>query len=213
MGSCDGSVGVIGVVGWLARRSRVGFWLVEGQLPGAENGVRNVRVFGALLGMERTVIEGVEFDEPGELLVVRVRPARAARGRCGVCRRRCQGYDAGDGARRWRALDAGTVRVFVQAQAPRVRCAEHGVVVAHVPWARHGAGHTRQFDQQVAWLATQCSKTGCSPDSRHPPSLLPLRQEGARRGALSGTNHLAVKREAAVKLRRRYRPLRGCARS
>ena len=150
---------MIGVVGWLARRSRVGFWLVEGQLPGAENGVRNVRVFGALLGMERTVIEGVEFDEPGELLVVRVRPARAARGRCGVCRRRCQGYDAGDGTRRWRALDAGTVRVFVQARAPRVRCAEHGVVVAHVPWARHGAGHTRQFDQQVAWLATQCSKT------------------------------------------------------
>src|SRR6478735_7315050 len=24
--------------------------------------------------------------------------------------------------------------------------------------ARHGAGHTRAFDQQVAWLATQCSK-------------------------------------------------------
>ncbi len=121
--------------------------------------MRNARVFGALLGAEQTVIEGVEFDESDELLVVRVRPARAARGRCGVCRRRCAGYDAGDGLRRWRALDAGTVRVMVQARAPRVRCAEHGVVVAHVPWARHGAGHTRQFDQQVAWLATQCSKT------------------------------------------------------
>jgi transposase len=33
------------------------------------------------------------------------------------------------------------------------------VVVAGVPWARHGAGHTREFDEQVAWLATQCSKT------------------------------------------------------
>ena len=44
-------------------------------------------------------------------------------------------------------------------QAPRVRCAEHGVVVAHVPWARHGAGHTLAFDQAVAWLVTQCSKT------------------------------------------------------
>jgi transposase len=31
--------------------------------------------------------------------------------------------------------------------------------VAAVPWARHGAGHTRGFDEQVAWLATQCSKT------------------------------------------------------
>jgi transposase len=31
--------------------------------------------------------------------------------------------------------------------------------VAAVPWARHAAGHTLAFDEQVAWLATQCSKT------------------------------------------------------
>ncbi|MBD4430247.1 ISL3 family transposase, partial [Xanthomonas citri pv. citri] len=30
---------------------------------------------------------------------------------------------------------------------------------AAVPWARHGAGHTVVFDEQVAWLATQCSKS------------------------------------------------------
>jgi transposase len=40
-----------------------------------------------------------------------------------------------------------------------VRCPQHGVVVAHVPWARHGAGHTYAFDDQVAWLAVQCSKS------------------------------------------------------
>ena len=33
------------------------------------------------------------------------------------------------------------------------------MVVASVPWARHGAGHTCAFDETVAWLATQCSKT------------------------------------------------------
>jgi transposase len=33
------------------------------------------------------------------------------------------------------------------------------VVVAQVPWARHGAGHTRVFDDQVAWLAVACSKS------------------------------------------------------
>jgi transposase len=31
--------------------------------------------------------------------------------------------------------------------------------VVAVPWARHAAGHTYAFDEQVAWLATQCSKT------------------------------------------------------
>jgi transposase len=48
---------------------------------------------------------------------------------------------------------------YVEADAPRVSCPEHGVVVASVPWARHGAGHTRGFDQSVAWLATNCAKS------------------------------------------------------
>jgi transposase len=48
---------------------------------------------------------------------------------------------------------------FLEADAPRVRCREHGVVVAHVPWAAHGAGHTHTFDQQAAWLVVRTSKT------------------------------------------------------
>ncbi len=35
----------------------------------------------------------------------------------------------------------------------------HGPTVVAVSWARHGAGHTLVFDEQVAWLATQCSKS------------------------------------------------------
>jgi transposase len=31
--------------------------------------------------------------------------------------------------------------------------------VAAVPWARHGAGHTRDFDDQAAWLAVHVSKS------------------------------------------------------
>jgi hypothetical protein len=53
----------------------------------------------------------------------------------------------------------GTVPVWLEADAPRVNCREHGPTVRAVPWARHAAGHTRAFDAQVAWLATQCSKT------------------------------------------------------
>jgi transposase len=56
-------------------------------------------------------------------------------------------------------MDLGTVRAFVEADASRVCCPVHGVVVAAVPWARHGAGHTFGFDQMVAWLATVCSKS------------------------------------------------------
>jgi transposase len=121
--------------------------------------VRNARVWRALLGVDKTVVEDVNFEEDDEVLVAHVRAVRAARDRCGVCRRRCGRYDAGEGRRRWRALDLGTVRTFVEADAPRVSCREHGVVVAHVPWARHGAGHTLAFDETVAWLATQTSKS------------------------------------------------------
>jgi transposase len=59
-------------------------------------------------------------------------------------------------------LDAGTLKVWLEADAPRVVCPEHGVVVAGVPWARHGAGHTRAFDDQTAWLVTQASKSTVS---------------------------------------------------
>ncbi|MFI5898561.1 ISL3 family transposase [Actinoplanes sp. NPDC051513] len=120
--------------------------------------MRNARVWAGLLGLQKTVVERVELDEQG-VIVAAVRPARGQRRRCGICRRRCPGYDQGTGRRRWRALDLGTTRAYVEADAPRVSCPQHGVVVAAVPWARHGAGHTLGFDQTVAWLATVCAKT------------------------------------------------------
>jgi transposase len=123
--------------------------------------VQNATLWRALLGVEKTVVEDIEFDEDEQLLVAHVRPrARArVRARCGRCDRRSPAYDRGEGRRRWRALDLGTVQVVLEAHAPRVNCLEHGPTVAAVPWARHAAGHTYAFDEQVAWLATQTSKS------------------------------------------------------
>jgi transposase len=121
--------------------------------------VRDASLWRALLGVEKTVVEGVEFDAGGGQVVVSVRPSSRARFRCGVCSRRCPRYDLGEGRRRWRGLDLGTMLLFLEAEAPRVTCQEHGVVVAQVPWAKHGAGHTHAFDDQIAWLAVRSSKT------------------------------------------------------
>lgn len=120
--------------------------------------MREVRLWHGLLGLKHTVVESVNTDDP-ELVVVRVRPVWRSASRCGLCLQRCPGYDRGEGLRRWRTVDAGLVKVMLEADAPRVRCRQHGVVVASVPWARHGAGHSVVFDQAVAWLATQASKT------------------------------------------------------
>nr|WP_026255788.1 ISL3 family transposase [Mycobacterium sp. 155] len=120
--------------------------------------MRNASLWRAVLCVQNTVIDDVEFDEAAQVVVAHVRPRRAARGRCGTCGARARWYDRGQGRRRWRALDMGTIEVFLEADIPRVDCATHGPTVCQVPWARHGAGHTRAFDQQVAWLATHCSK-------------------------------------------------------
>jgi transposase len=121
--------------------------------------VRNRSVWERACGLTETVVEDVDFDDAADAIVVSVRPKARACGRCGQCRRRSPRYDTGEGRRRWRALDLGTTRVFLEAHAPRVQCREHGVVVAAVPWARHRAGHTRDFDAMAAWLAVRTSKS------------------------------------------------------
>jgi transposase len=121
--------------------------------------VQNRSVWERACGLTRTVVEGVAFDDEAQAIVVSARPVARARNRCGHCGRRSPGYDGGAGRRRWRALDLGTTKVFIEAPAPRVRCHEHGVTVAAVPWARHDAGHTRDFDDLAAWLAVRTSKS------------------------------------------------------
>ena len=120
--------------------------------------MRGTRVWARLLGLQQAVIEDVQIGGEGEV-VVAARPGWRLRGRCGICQRRSPGFDAGGGRRRWRALDLGVSLAFVEAQAPRVCCRRHGVVVAAVPWARHGSRFTRAFEDQAAWLAVNTSKT------------------------------------------------------
>ncbi|MFE5588490.1 transposase [Kitasatospora sp. NPDC056531] len=121
--------------------------------------MRFTTVLNALVGCEQAVPQDVRFEEKSQVIVVTVRPRSRARRRCGICGIRCPRFDGGAGRRRWRHLDAGGLKLYLEADAPRVTCKQHGVVVAAVPWARHDAGHTRDFDQQVAWMATECSKS------------------------------------------------------
>ena len=84
--------------------------------------MRNKSVWERACGLTRTVVEDVRFDEAAQAVVVSARPVAKARSRCGRCDRRCPRYDNGEGRRRWRALDLGTTKVFLEADAPRVRC-------------------------------------------------------------------------------------------
>jgi len=124
--------------------------------------VRQTTLWARLLGVGGLIVEDVdaEIGATGEVaaIVVAVRVPRRETGRCGVCQQRGPGYDLGEGRRRGQALALGTCPTDLEAAAPRVRCAAHGVVVAG-PWARHGAGHTRAVDDTVAWLVTPTAQS------------------------------------------------------
>jgi hypothetical protein len=120
--------------------------------------VRRTRVWAGLLGLQRVVVEDVQIGSEDEI-VVAVRPVGREQDCCGVCRRRRPGLDQGEGGRRWRGLDLGTTLAFVEAEAPRVTCRRHGVVVCAVSWARHDSRITRTFEHQTAWLAVNTSQS------------------------------------------------------
>lgn len=86
--------------------------------------MRTASLWKRLLDAEQTVVEDVEFDEDADAVIACVRPRKRARYRCG---------------RGWRGLDLGPVKVFLEAEAPRVACPKHRPTVIEVPWARHGA--------------------------------------------------------------------------
>jgi transposase len=118
---------------------------------------RSVRVLAQRL--EEVAARGKRPAEP--VLVIEVRSKIGRHDRCPSCGRRCPGYDHGPW-RRWRAPDFGVRRVFVAARPVRVSCPRHGVVTAVVAWARPDARHTRAFEDQAAWCATQMSGTAAA---------------------------------------------------
>jgi transposase len=122
------------------------------------DGVRKSKLWKKLLHVEHVVLEDGDIEtapDGSEIAVVRLRPDHRHRLRCPACGRRCRFYDAGDGRRRWRTLDLGVLRCFVEAAAPRVRCPRHGVLTAAVPWARPGSRFTVAFEEHAAWICAQ----------------------------------------------------------
>ena len=100
------------------------------------------------------MIENVYFEaDQEEICVITARPQSRDTNRCPICGKHCQGYDSTFKKRRWRSLDFGSQRVYIEANAPRVKCQEHGVLVAKVPWARHKSDYTYDFETAVTWFA------------------------------------------------------------
>jgi len=116
---------------------------------------RMFRILRHVLGLAHTVIKSATID--GDRIVVDVRPHKRHGLRCPVCGRKCEHYDTSDGPRLWRAMDLARAKCYLRYTTRRVRCPEHGVLVESVPWARHRARCTRDFEDWVAYLTVNCT--------------------------------------------------------
>ena len=65
---------------------------------------------------------------------VRVEAHGGRRGRCSQCRQPSPGYDRLE-ERRWQFVPLWGIPVWFRYAPRRVECAEHGVVVEHIPWS------------------------------------------------------------------------------
>lgn len=114
------------------------------------------------LGLARTVVLGVRIE--AEHIIVSVRPYKRAQRRCPHCGRACEFYDMANRGvpRLWRAMDLARSTCYLEYAPCRVLCPKHGVVTEAVPWARHKARFTRDFEDWVAWLAVHCTISAAS---------------------------------------------------
>ena len=117
--------------------------------------MRVTTAFNKMLDLVGASVVSVTFSPEG--IVIRLRRKRAKH-RCPCGEKTWSTYDRS--VRRWRHLDLGATRCFLEAEICRVECHRcQRVRTEEVPWARPGARHTRDFQDVVAWLAQRVDKT------------------------------------------------------
>jgi transposase len=117
--------------------------------------VRVTTAFNMMLAIPGAWVASVVFAPEGVVVGVRRRRRRP------VCPCGWKGRAVYDrSTRRWRHLDLGAVKLFVEAEIRRIRCRRcDRVRTEEVPWARPRARHSRDFEDVVAWMAQRTDKT------------------------------------------------------
>ena len=117
--------------------------------------MRVTTAFNRILDVPGGWVESVDFTDAGIVVGVRLR-GRRLRCPCGFTTR--ARYDTS--RRRWRHLDMGACRVWIEADIRRLACRRcRRVRTEELPWARPGARHSRDFEDVVAWLVQRTDQT------------------------------------------------------
>jgi transposase len=117
--------------------------------------MRATTAFNRIIAIDGVAVSGVTFAPEGVVVNIR-RRRRRHQCPCGWTTR--AHYDRS--TRRWRHLDLGLTKCFLEAEICRIECAKcRRVRTEDVAWARPGARHTDAFCAVVAWLAQRVDKT------------------------------------------------------
>ncbi len=86
-------------------------------------------------------------------LKIKVKADRGSRFSCPVCGKMCKAHDFHE--KTWRHLNFFLHHCYITAKVPRVKCPEHGVRMAKVPWDRKGSRFTLLFEQAALVLVRE----------------------------------------------------------
>ena len=114
-----------------------------------------------IINVKGVVINNYKFDttEQGvQMLYIDMRPYVEEADKCPYCNRKCPRDGKGTEIRRWRDLDWNGLVVEFICATHYVSCAEHGRVVAGLPWSFPRSGFTKRFDLTVTWFAKHLTK-------------------------------------------------------
>lgn len=109
--------------------------------------MRDTELYQHLLGLVPPwTASRVALDVAGGRVDIWAEHGKKARFECPECNKPCGLYDH-DEERVWRHLDSCQFQTFLHARIPRVRCDEHGVRQARVPWAEPTSRFTMMFER------------------------------------------------------------------
>lgn len=109
--------------------------------------MQDKELYQQILGLSSPwFVSDVQLDHQAQEVRVHVEHPRGVKFCCPDCGTELACHDHAD-ERRWRHLDSCQFKTVLIARTPRVKCAEHGVRNATVPWAEKGSRFTLMFER------------------------------------------------------------------
>ena len=125
--------------------------------------MRDTDFYDQILGLgEPWFVADVQLDMEGNKVDIFVEHGEGEAFCCPECGRQLACYDHAK-ARKWRHLDTMQFATILHARTPRVKCPDHGVKQARLPWAEKNSRFSLFFERFAidVLLATQTVKGAC----------------------------------------------------